>query len=88
MPAELVSELRSQAKGSVILVGDVIALGIVVWFVVSLATCLLIGRTARLGTRVERVDKNSEKSQTCGDTAVVDLDVFRANRTAATRTPG
>lgn len=84
MPTELVSELKSQVKGSVILLSGVILLGIAVWLVVSLATCLLIGRTTRLGNRDERVCKNSEKTQT-GDTLVVDLDAFRANREAATR---
>lgn len=72
MPAEPVSELRSQAKGSVILVGGVIVLGIAVWIVVSLATGLLLGRTARLGNRVAKVSTNGEKPQTGGATAVVD----------------
>jgi hypothetical protein len=88
VPAEPVSELRSPAKGSVILVGGAIVLGMVVWLVVSLATGLLLGRTARLGNRVAKVPTNGEKPQTGGATAVVDLDAFRANRAAATPRTG
>jgi hypothetical protein len=72
----------------VTLVDGVIVLGIAVWFVVSLVACLLLGAVARLGNRVARVGKNSEKPHTDGDASVVDLDTFRVNRAAVTRRTG